>query len=202
MNMNLAQILKRELDVFKAKHQLETLDILETGCIRFADEQYHPNDGWSTVAFAEYVCEFEGTFHSVDLDTKAAREVLTGRALNTYVRFHEGHSIDVLTGMVANAYANAKKNSRSQVMLGGVGFIDVAFLDSQNNSDLILHEFLVVSRMMRSPGLVIVDDVDLESQEVVKGHGIIPWLDSRGTQYAIQKRHGDDYSTGVLVFEV
>ena len=200
--MRLEEILKRELDVFKAKHQLEDLDILETGCIRFADETYHPNDGWSTVFFAEYVGEFEGSFHSVDLDTKAAKKVLAGRKLDPYARFHEGHSIDVLSGMVANAYAVAKKNNRGQVTLGGDGFLDVLFLDSANDATLILSEFLVASRILRTPGLVIVDDVDQDAETVFKGDGIVPWLVSRGTEFTIQKRHGDSYSTGVLVFEV
>lgn len=199
--MNLESILRSELNRFATKVE-GGLDILETGCIRFADEKYHTGDGWSTLLFAQYVRDHEGSFHSVDLSTRTAKEVLEKYDVGEYARFHEGYSIDVLSGMVANAYAVAEKTNSGQVLLGGDGFVDVLFLDSDNDGELILHEFMVGSRMLRSPGLVIVDDVDLESATVRKGNCIVPWLKERGTKYTIRKRHGDGFSTGVLVFEV
>lgn len=209
---HLSEILKTELARLRERVWVETdattanvaLDILETGTIRNTGENYHVNDGWSTLTFAEEVREHGGHLTAIDLDVSAAREVLTARDLTSrpLVTFWEGHSIDVLSGILANAYGNAEKTNTGDLILGGDGFVDVAFLDSDNDGGLILHEYLIVLRMVRSPGLIMVDDVDMDSTGVTKGHQIVPWLDAHGTPYRLEKRHGDGYETGVLVIEV
>jgi predicted O-methyltransferase YrrM len=80
--------------------------------------------------------------------------------------------------------------------------VDVVLLDGANDAQRTLDEFLVARKILRSPGLIIVDDVDMSSQEVVKGHLLVPHLDSEGIPYRIVTREGDGFSTGVLVFRV
>jgi predicted O-methyltransferase YrrM len=209
--MHLSEILKTELAKLRDRMRAEggattadtvELDIVETGTIRNPGDAYRVNDGWSTLTFAEEVAEQGGTLTAIDLDVSAAEGVLSARGLLEGVTFFEGHSIDILPGMLANAYARAKKANDGHVFLGGDGFVDVAFLDSDNDAALILHEYLIVKRMVRSPGLIMVDDVDVDSTGVVKGHQIVPWLEREGTPYRTEMRHGDGYRTGVLIIEV
>lgn len=200
--MHLSEILKAELDSFRAAHTMESLDILETGSIRGTGANYQKNDGWSTLTFAEYAKKHGGSFTSIDLDTTAAETVLGKKGLRSQVNLIQGHSIEVLTGLVASAWASAEKTNKGEVLIGGDGFLDVAFLDSDNDGALIFHEYLVVKSIMRTPGLIIVDDVDVMSTEVVKGHEILPWAKRMGIAHRVEIRHGDGYQTGVLVFEV
>jgi hypothetical protein len=208
--MHLSEILNAELGKLRERiaaageraERAAPLDIMETGTIRNTGEEYRVNDGWSTLTFAEDVQAHGGSLVAIDLDVSAAREVLQARGLDHLVTLHQGYSIDVLAGMLASAFGNAKKTSGGRLTLGGAGFVDVAFLDSDNDSGLTLGEYMIVNHMMRSPGLIMVDDVDLDSTGVVKGHQIVPWLDAHGTPYRLEKRHGDGYETGVLVIEV
>lgn len=172
-----------------------SLDILETGTIRNTGEAYRVNDGWSTLTFAEDVHASGGNLVAIDLDVSAAREVLEARGLADVVVLREGHSIDVLSEMLAGIGNLGKYYDTPDSY-------NVAFLDSDNDAGLILHEYLIVKRMVRSPGLIMVDDVDMDSSGVTKGHQIVPWLDAHGTPYRLEKRHGDGYETGVLVIEV
>ena len=183
--MHLHHLLIGLLADLRLRKSAETLDIVETGSIRGEGDEYQANDGWSTLLFAEQIRNDGGRFVSVDLDTAAAGRVLTAHGVREHVELIEGHSIDVLARM-----------------LHGGQRLDVAFLDSDNDAALILHEYLIAHLMVRSPGLILVDDVDLESTGVVKGHALIPWLDRQGQPYQMLTRTGDGYSTGVLVIEV
>jgi hypothetical protein len=185
---HLSEILKTELAAFRERIGENTLDIIETGTIRNTGEAYRVNDGWSTLTFAEDIAEHGGSYVGVDLNTDAAKEVLGERLVELDIELITGHSIDVLSDMLAHT--------------ADLGRFDVAFLDSDNDAGLILHEYLVVSRLMNSPGLIMVDDVDPRSSGVVKGHQLMPWLDAHGTPYRLEIRHGDGYETGVLVIEV
>jgi hypothetical protein len=65
-----------------------------------------------------------------------------------------------------------------------------------------MHEFYLARLLANSPALILVDDVEPGSGDVVKGHQIMPWLDASGVKYRLERRTGDGYATGVLVFEL
>ena len=188
--MHLSEILKAELATFAERAKKSSLDILETGTIRGAGENYQRGDGWSTITFAEYVKANGGTVTSVDLNIDTAATVLKAHRLASNVKLVKSSSVDLLETMAA------KKSPTSK------GVLDVAFLDSENDAELTLREFRTVSLLMRSPGLIMIDDVDMASKEVVKGHQVVPWLDAKGVTYRIVQRDGDGFRTGVLVLEV
>lgn len=174
--MDLNEIVRRELATFGGQ------SIVETGTIRGEGDQYRTGDGWSTVAFAEHIRDHGGSVTSIDLDVSTAKKVLAEHDLDGYVNLIEGHSIQVLARLLA----------------AGSHF-DMILLDSDNDAQLILHEYLIASAMLQHPGILMVDDVDLESEMVMKGHQIVPWLDREGMPYEIVQRDCDGYTTGVLV---
>jgi predicted O-methyltransferase YrrM len=183
--MNLQEIIQRELATFDNEcfhGYRKEKSIVETGTIRGDGEQHRIGDGWSTVALAKHVRDNGGMVTSIDLDVSTARKLLTKFNLDEYVTLVEGHSIQMLT----------------RLAVAGERF-DVALLDSENDAQLILDEYLVVSNMLNYPGLLIVDDVDLVSELVLKGHKLVPWLDREGTSYEIVQRDCDGYTAGVLI---
>lgn len=182
--MIMRQILSKELT-----RMGPGLHMLETGSIRSVAPEYEVGDGWSTLAFAEHVRETGGSFVSIDLDTSAAEQVLTEKDLRTHVDLREGNSLDVLPQVVKECTEPDKR-------------LDVVLLDSDNDADLILNEFLVVKEVIRPGGVLLVDDVDLEATGVVKGHQIHPHLVGLGLSPEILVRHGGAYSTGVLRVEL
>lgn len=188
--MHLSEILASELEKFRARSGKDKLDIVETGTIRGEGANYQANDGWSTVTFAEQVKEHGGSLTSIDLDVATADKVLRAHRMRSQVKLVQGHSLDVLAVLLADAQAKDKL------------LFDVAFLDSDNNSDLIFNEYMQVTQLMRSPGLIIVDDVDIASSEVVKGHQLLPWAQVNDIPHRIINRAGEGYRTGVLVFDV
>jgi predicted O-methyltransferase YrrM len=169
----------------------DSLRILETGMIRGTTDNYRTGDGWSTLTFAEHVRDHGGSLTSIDIDPEAAvaaRAVLEQHELDSdSVELVTGHSIDVLAGV---AY-------RSKVPV-----FDVVLLDSANDPDLILHEYLTVYRLITSGGFVLIDDVDMTSTGIVKGHAIAPWFNDTGVAYQIVPRDADGYATGVIVADV
>jgi predicted O-methyltransferase YrrM len=169
----------------------DSLRILETGMIRGTTDNYRTGDGWSTLTFAEHVRDHGGSLTSIDIDPEAAvaaRAVLEQHELDSdSVELVTGHSIDVLAGV---AY-------RSKVPV-----FDVVLLDSANDPDLILHEYLTVYRLITSGGVVLIDDVDMTSTGIVKGHAIAPWFNDTGVAYQIVPRDADGYATGVIVADV
>jgi Methyltransferase domain len=181
---HLSKLLVTELDAFRTKTGRDKLAILETGSIRNTGEQYHQNDGWSTLTFAQYVNDHGGSLTSIDLDTAAAHEVLTRYGVRDLVNLIEADSVDTI-------YA-----------LPETTVLDVVLLDSDNDADLIMREFLAVRDLTASPALFLVDDVEPGSTGVVKGHRILPWLDEENIPHRLERRTGDGYSTGVLVFEL
>lgn len=200
--MHLSEILTNELTALAERTGRRKLDLLETGTIRGVTEEYQSNDGWSTLTLAAYAKVNGGKLTSIDLDVKASRAILKEHGLSSAVRLTQGHSIEVLSGLVASAYAVAEKPADNEVRVGGPGFLDLAFLDSSNDGSLIFHEFLIVRHIMRSPGVIIVDDVDMESTEVVKGQKILPYVLAHDIPHRVIERRGSAVRTGVLVFEV
>lgn len=174
--MRMQEIISRELSRMGGP-----LRTLETGSIRSAEPRYAAGDGWSTLAFARYVRDHGGSFISIDLDVSAAEEVLTTQGLRQEVDLRKGNSLDLLPGIAAS----------------GIRF-DVVLLDSGNDADLILDEFLIVRRAMVPGSVLLVDDVVPGSRTVVKGAKLLPFLESRGHQPEIIERDGGGFTSGVL----
>lgn len=123
-----------------------------------------------------------GMVTSVDLDVSTAAKVLQNHELDPYVKLIRGYSIEVLTDM----------------LLSGQEF-DVILLDSDNDPRLILHEYMIAKRLLSDGGIIIVDDVDLESTTVLKGHALQPWLDDHDVAYRIKPRVGNGFTTGMMI---
>lgn len=185
-HVHMSELLDRELHQLAERAGSRKLSILETGTIRGDGEEYQSNDGWSTVTFAQHVRDHGGSLVSIDLDTTTAATVLQSAGLLEHVTLIQGHSIDVLAGMLD----------------AGTPQLDLALLDSDNDRQLILHEYMLARRLVRPGGLILVDDVDPESVHVVKGHRLLPWLDRHSVPYRLDRRAGTGYATGVLVVEV
>jgi len=194
------------------------LRILETGTIRGETDNYATDDGWSTLCFVDWVKEHGGWVESIDLDIDTAVRVLQqkrglftdildsptrSRVAHWQKRFdpeHEwnvglnrAHSIDYLVGALADAYPG----------VDGPDGTHLAYLDSDNDPTLILCEYLLVTRLMPSGGIVLVDDVNLAAgSESLKGHAVVPWLERHNQPFTIVQRQGQGYRTGVLITRV
>jgi hypothetical protein len=143
------------------------LQILETGTIRQDTEAHRLGDGWSTVAFAKHVAEHGGHVTSIDLEVDTARPVLDREHCST------------MTCGRATPSTGWRPCWRRQRF-------DVILLDSDNDAQLILHEFMIAQKLLNRPGLIMVDDVVPGSRDVVKGHELVPWLGNG--QYSITER--------------
>lgn len=182
--MHMHEIIADQLETFRQlqlrPHDWE-LQILETGTIRQDTEAHRLGDGWSTVAFAGHVAEYGGHVTSVDLHVDTAEKVLTRERLADHVTLRQGYSIDWMASMLA----------------AGQRF-DVILLDSENDAQLILHEYMLATKLLLHPGLILVDDVVPGSADVVKGQQLLPWLDSHKMEYSITPRTGGGVRSGVL----
>lgn len=171
-----------ELDALRARRGYDELTILETGCIRMEDPTYRDSDGWSTLTFAQYVQTHGGTLTSVDLDTSVAQKVLKEAGLSSQATFLDGYSVDVLAGMIASERT-----------------FDVIMLDTENDAQLVLHEYLVAKRLCTPGTLIIFDDVDMTNiSGAVKGHQVVPWFDHHGIPYRMKQRISDQYVTNMV----
>lgn len=179
-----SQLLTDELAAYSARTGRTDLAILETGSIRNEAEEYHQNDGWSTLTFAQHVQQHGGSLTSVDLDITPADAVLTRHELRDTVNLVQQHSIDFLGSQIA---AGAR--------------YDVILLDSENDADLILHEYMLAKHL--GPGLILVDDVEPGSTTVFKGHKLLPMLDAHGASPRMLRRTGaGTFSVGVLAVDL
>lgn len=179
------ELLIQELDALRARRGYDELAILETGCIRVEDPSYRDSDGWSTLAFAGYTQTHGGTLTSIDLDTSVAKRVLENEGVGSRTTFIEGYSIEQLAQLVAS-----KRE------------FDVIMLDTENDAQLILHEYLVAKRLVSPGGLIIFDDIDMSNMSgAVKGHAVVPWLDGEGVVYRMEQRVSDQYVTNMVFMD-
>ena len=168
----------------------QPINIVETGTIRGTTEASRVGDGWSTQFFAQHVRKFGGKVFAIDLKPDTVPMVLSGDEMQ-YVQLVTDHSISALTRLVSQRHE-----------------IEVAFLDSDNDAQLIFHEFLIAEQLVKAGGLVIVDDVRLPDQllddhAALKGERVWPWLKEYEYEHRIYTRDGwAGYRTGVLVIEV
>ena len=170
----------------RGSQPVEGFHILETGTIRQDTEAHRAGDGWSTLAFAMDCAaphDNQGHLTSIDLDTSVARAVIEREGLADYVTFRQGYSIDWLACMLS----------------AGQKF-DVILLDSENDAQLILHEFMIAKQLLRRPGMILIDDVVPGSDTVVKGTLLQPWIDANlpNATTSWEERTGGGVRSGVL----
>lgn len=157
--------------------------VVETGSIRIDDETIRDDDGWSTLWFA---LQGDVLLHTIDLDVSVAQRVLDRHSVKERVTFLQGHSIGRLAELIASQ---------------GASSFDVAFLDSGNSPELILHEFLIALVLVRSGGMILIDDVAIKAKPHTGGHkgtAVIEYLQQCHLPYSLIERSGPKYSTGVL----
>ncbi len=183
--MHMHEIIERELTAFCADTGRDTrgLQILETGTIRQDTEEHRLGDGWSTLAFAQLVDpEHGGGVTSVDLDTSVAASVLARMGVADRVTLRQGYSVSLMASMLAAGQR-----------------YDVILLDSENDPQLILHEYMLAVNLLEArPGLILVDDVIPGSATVRKGEQLIQWLIAGDQRYRITTRTGGTVRSGVL----
>lgn len=188
--MHMHRILQGRLADFRNRHYPDNPDaglaILETGTIRVDSEAHRQGDGWSTEAFArDCLGRGEGSVTSIDLDVSVADRVLTRLSpnLRSLVTLRQGHSIEWMAAMLE----------------AGQKF-DVILLDSDNDPLLILHEYMLAEKLLRRPGLILVDDVVPGSATIRKGGLLLPWLDRErpARDFTVTRRTGNGFTSGVL----
>jgi hypothetical protein len=201
--MHMNELLNGELEKLAAQVGTRELDILETGCIRNGGEQYRINDGWSTWTFAKWVKDNGGMSMSIDLDVSVAHMVLMrdglmedspglepteeGQIVTDGIHLHQGYSVDVLVKTLSKC---------------GPSSFDMILLDSDNDPNLILHEFFVAKHLVREGGVILIDDVGGTEGDATKGDAIVPWAQTHSIPYRTLTRTGDGYVTSVVVLEM
>lgn len=145
----------------------DPLTIVETGTIRIHGDVGLMGDGHSTLKFADYCSKFGGKLYSVDIDPEAV--VLSSR-------------------MVSRKYPDVEVNvveSDSVAFLESFDQpIDVLYLDSANDANLILKEAKAALCHLHTESIVLIDDCFCEelkkSYDIEKGDLVIPFLEENG----------------------
>lgn len=191
--MHLHDILDLELTELQQRlgGSTKSISIIETGTIRGMSEPSRVGDGWSTLFFAKFAKKSGGRVVSIDLNTKTAERVLRDEGLIEYVLLNEQHSVKSLAEHAAC-----------------LSKFDVAFLDSDNDPQLIFHEFLIAELLVCKGGLIMVDDVRLthhtsgDSALAKKGDLLLPYLNRNSYSVRTYERQGwADYKTGVIAID-
>lgn len=168
------------------------LTICETGTIRGDRVEEREGDGWSTIFFAERVKRLHMTDSravvSIDIAVEAADKVLTEQGLRDWVELRQGYSVDHL------AFALSKGQR-----------YDVILLDSDNDAELILHEFMIAQYLINAGGTIFIDDVRLthHADDARKGLLVWPWILDHRLPHRVYERGGwNGYRTGVLAVDM
>lgn len=144
------------------------LVIVETGTIRRTEPEYEAGDGHSTRYIAEWVKKtgsiFTGSaFHSIDNDISIANKYLLDlMGLRIYVFLKEGNSLDWLPKFK---------------------HIDFCYIDSANDAENTLQEFLIAWPKITPGGCLMVDDCNEASEELFKGDKLIPHLREKNINF-------------------
>ena len=139
--------------------------IVETGTIRDTSARYELGDGHSTKHICTFVKEHPHcVFYSIDLHTDVCNDYLKKKNLRQYVQLIEGNSLDILPTLS----------------------FDIAYLDSDNDSELIFKEFVIAKN--KGVKLIIVDDVDPSNPELKKGIQVMEYLDAHNLKYQLLPR--------------
>lgn len=175
-------VLRQELAAFRARTGKVALRVLEVGCARSTHPDHEVGDGWSSLTLARDAQKTDGSLAGIDLDTRAAAELIGSHGLTE--EFFEGSSLDVLPELAAQGRT-----------------FDVIFLDSGNDPDLVLSEFILSLRLIVRPGLLLADDMDQKDPEVVKGVKLIPYLKDNGYAYRLTHRETPWTNRDILVMD-
>lgn len=143
----------------------DPLVIVETGTIRNHLETYGDGDGHSTLRFAQYVNNFGGEFYSVDIDPIAV-------VVSTMVCTRDYPSaMDKVKIIESDSVAFLKSFDKP---------IDVLYLDSANDAELILNEAKAALSHLHSESCILIDDCFNKNYHVEKGSLVIPFLEENG----------------------
>ena len=153
--------------LFSLMADLKNPTIVETGTIRIHGDAGLIGDGHSTLKFADYCSKFGGKLHSVDIDPEAV--ALSSR-------------------LVSRKYPDIEVNvieSDSVAFLESFDEpIDVLYLDSANDANLILNEAKAALRNLHPESIVLIDDCFDEERKkthgIEKGDLVIPFLEENG----------------------
>lgn len=183
--MHLSSIITRELETLRERTGRNAMRTLETGTIRNTADEYQQNDGWSSLTFAQEAARTGGWHTGIDLSLAAVTSVLLAHDLMERVTLIEGYSISELAEMIRGEQPDE---------------FDVILLDSDNDSDLILHEFMIAIHLVAPDGIILVDDVAPGSRHVLKGNKLVPYLDKIGVTYQIETRTGrPGFTSGFMI---
>ena len=145
----------------------DPLMIVETGTIRLYGDGGLVGDGHSTLRFADYCSKFGGTLYSIDNDPEAV-------ALSSWMVEREYPEADI---KVIESDSVAFLESFEEP-------IDILYLDSANDANLILNEAKAAFRCLNEESIVLIDDCFCEerkkSHRIEKGDLVIPFLEENG----------------------
>jgi len=180
-----SDVLNSEIENLTELRGHRELRILETGCIRCADEPHRIGDGWSTLTFATYVKENGGRAVSVDLDTSSAAMVLGREKLTGYASLVQAESLAYLDSLVA-----ADKQ------------FDLILLDSASDPEHILRKWERAVQMVTSPGVILIDDVQHDAETCgTKGSLVIERLARNGVGFRGLKRWSGHAWIGMMAID-
>lgn len=184
MTQTLGDLIEKHLTRTRERMKRSDLAMLETGSIRNPELRYRDGDGWSTIALATHVRVHGGHVTSIDLNTRVADAVLASHGMRDDVHLVTGHSIDVLAGYLQEG----KK-------------FDFILLDSENDAQLTLHEWYIAHRLINEGGIIMLDDIEPGSKDVLKGNLVIPHFQRQKVPYKLVRRSKNAVQTGVSVVE-
>jgi hypothetical protein len=182
----IGEIIREELPAFLERTGQENFQILEVGVLRAQDEEHEKGDGHSTLAFAELCSMYPGSsFTGIDLHVGDAMDAVHKKGWSEFCTFLQGDSMAWLQSL----------------MTGGALF-NVIYLDADNSAESTMTEYELALDVLRRPGLILGDDMNLNHAEVRKGRVLIPHLRDAGTPFRLRQRHTPWDVRDILVQEV
>ena len=182
----IGDIICEELPAFMGRTEKKTLRVLEVGVLRNLDREHMDGDGHSTLSFARLLKGYPGSeLVGIDLDPSQARAAVDSEGLGGFCTFHAGDSIETMKSLLANGET-----------------FDVVYLDCDNSGSATMREYILACEMLRSPGLIMGDDMNTDHPEVRKGRVLIPHLRKESIPFRLRQRHTPWDTRDILVQEV
>lgn len=168
----IADIIMEELPAFAERTGRKTLEVLEVGVLRERDVGHAEGDGHSTIAFAQLLKNMPGSrYTGIDLKVANAMDAVVAARLGAVCDFIQGDSVEMM----------------ETLLLGGCTF-DVIYLDCDNSAKSTMAEYELALQLLKRPGLLLGDDMNVESDEVHKGKILIPYLIGKDIPFEIRQR--------------